>query len=146
MIDSRVNHLQAILRNFVDMFALSAVRFCLYIKVMPNQILTNINKQMKIVINQCHLCNHKIDSKLRDILLHYFYSVFDLFKYLCLKAYFILLKHFRGNNNFHFLKIVTSRLRRMNFENNIRVNKSAYLAQIDIMIDQQIIKFLNVDI
>jgi hypothetical protein len=146
VLDTRINHLPAILRNLVDMFALSAVRFSLYANVMPQQLASNSRLQFKIVLNQCHLCNQKIDAKLRHSLLVYFYSVFELFKYLCLRAYSRLLGRSRGGGKLAFVKIVNKHLRRMSCENNLKMNGAVYRKQIDDMIEQQALKFFNVEI
>ena len=141
---SRINNLQAIMRNFIDFFALSAVRFCLYTKVMPNQILNNPKLQMRIVLNQCYLCEQKLNFNLRQNIQQYFYSTFDLLKYICFKVFSTLVNHYQPKQHFQFLRLTRKYLRLMNFINGIRNNQVTYFGQLNILIEQQISKFFNV--
>ena len=138
-----VNNLQAILRNFVDFFALSAVRFSLYTKVMPPELLADDKLRIKIVMNLCHFCNKKIGSQLKNEVHQYFYSTFDLFKYMCLRTYSKLLGKYKVVGNFKFLKLVDNYLSHMDLERCLlRSNQKVYAKQINQMIDQQVVKFL----
>jgi hypothetical protein len=146
VLDNRhVNNLQAILRNFVDFFALSCIRFFLMYdaRAIPSQVSRNAHFQLKIIVNLCYYSNNKISVSLRNELLIYFYSTFAMFKFLCLRTYSCLIKHFKLTKHARLLKLIDVNLKKLNFSRCVKFNADVYFAQLATLIDQQIEKFLK---
>lgn len=139
----RVNNLQAIIRKFVDFFALSALRFFAMsdMNLMPDLISQNVTQQLRIILNLCHFSTRRLSVKLKQDLSDYFYSVFSLFKFLCLKTYSILIVHFRRKRQFHLLRVITASLRKLHFIRCIKFNSTEYYIELVALIYQQLDKF-----
>ncbi len=139
----RINNLQAILRNFVDFFALSCIRFILMYDsgIIPSQIIQNAHFQLKIILNLCHYSNNRISAHLRSELLIYFYSIYSLFQFLCLRTYALVIGKFKLKRHAHLLKIINVSLKKLNFLRCIKFNADVYFSQLVSLIDQQIEKF-----
>ena len=146
LINLRVNRIQAVIRNLIDIFALSAIRFQLLFKInaMPNEIMNDIRLQIKIILNQCYLGNHKIKSSLRDLIYDSFTSSFLLLKFICLSV-FTKVFHFNDCCNKKLSKlcaVLEKILSKLNFIKCIRLYDSSFIIfQLNVLIDQQLEKF-----
>jgi hypothetical protein len=147
LIDIKVNSLQAFLRNCVDLFALSVIRFLVLYKIMPNQLVKNAKLQLKLVLNLCYWLNNRISFSLVKRLLSYFYTCLSLFKYLCLKTYEYLIERIKvngtcaGKNHVGFLKIIKKVLEKLCFKRCLKVNSDYFYVQINQLIEEQCEKF-----
>ena len=142
--DSRINSIQAILRNFIDCFSLSSIRFYLLYNLMPSQIRNDLNLQFKLIANLCYLSDNKINFNLRNQLLEFFYSTFTLFKYLCFNVYILLLERLNLKLFKRLINFLKKKISNLNFLNCFKSIKSDVdLTQIDDLIKHQISKFNN---
>lgn len=147
VIDARLNSLSAILRNAVDIFALSVIRFMIMWKQMPEQLRNNVKLQKKLIINLCYFFNNKIKNKNIDNMLgKYFYSNFSLLKFFCFRTYCLLFVHFSRSFPQHnrLLNLLNANLKKFNFERCIKVKNSVIFSnQLIQLIEQQTNKFYN---
>ena len=143
VIDGETNSLQGILRNFADLFALSAIRFCILYKFMPSQLINNTKLQIKIILNLCYWLNNKIGSKLKHSIQAFFYSSFSLFKFICLRIYVLIFLKFNLNKFNKLIRLINVHLKKLNFIRCIKLNSDLYFIQLCKLIDQQILKFFN---
>lgn len=143
VLDYELNSFQAIMRNFVDFFALSAIRFCLLTKLMPVQFWQNFKLQIKLVLNLCYWLNNRIDARLKQFMLKYFYSSFSLFKFLCLRTYLLILLQFNSPRLAHLIRLINVNLKKLNFIRCIKFDCEIYFLQLIELIQQQFIKFSN---
>jgi hypothetical protein len=144
LIDAKVNSIQAILRNFVDFFALSAIRFMVLLDATPNQLQKKAQLQFKIILNLCHWLNFKLDKNLCVFLHKLFFSTFLLIKYICLTVYSKLIKTSKSTTKrSKLLKIIASSSDKINFVACFKYNQEFYMTQLHQIIDQQLEKFLT---
>jgi hypothetical protein len=146
LINLRVNRIQAVIRNLIDIFALSSIRFqvLLKIKAVPDEIVNDISLQIKLIFNICYLGNKKIKNKLKDLISDSFTSLYLLLKFLCLSVF---IKTLKLNNNSKFKKlcgVLEKLLNKLNFIRSIRLyNPNDVILQLHFVIDQQLKKFKN---
>ena len=147
LIDLRVNSVQAILRNFVDLFALSVIRFFLLYNTMPKQLTKNPKLQLKLMLNLCYWLNNRISFHLTQHLLQHFYTCLSLLKFLCLKTYSYLIRILKINNksalkkHSDILKLVNKSMEKLSFQRCIKHKSEHYFAQINKLIEEQLEKF-----
>ncbi|CAF0825356.1 unnamed protein product [Brachionus calyciflorus] len=143
VIDADTNSLQGIIRNFVDFFSLSSIRFCVLSKLMPSQMITNTKLQIKLILNLCYWLNNKISTKLKVSIEKYFYSSFSLFKFLCLRCYVLIFTRFNIKKFNGLIKLLNVHLKKLNFIRCIKSDGEIYLFQLSQLIQQQIVKFYS---
>ena len=143
ILDTRINSIQAILRNYVDVFAVTVIRFTILHQQMPSQIVANVALQFKIVLNPCYLFDNKISPNLKHILIDYFYSSLSLAKFICLQVYSILLPEVNKTKFNKLIKVINFKLKKIDFVNCIKFNRQFYLDQLNQIIGQQIEKFFQ---
>ena len=141
--NSSTNSLQAIIRNFVDFFALSSIRFFILFKLMPLDLVQNHKLQIKLFNNLCYHLNNRLPKKLRDEFLIYFYSTLNLIKFVCFRTYSILLAKFNQSRHNRLLKLINRNLIKLDFIRCIKSNQNEYFSQINTLIEQQVVKFYN---
>ena len=147
LIDIKVNSVQAFLRNCVDLFALSVIRFMLLYKIMPNQLTKNTKLQLKLILNLCYWLNNRISYGLMQRLLNYFYTCLSLLKYLCLKTYEYLIENINVNGtsaskkHAGFLKVIKKVIEKLSFKRCLKFNCDHFCIQIDKLIEEQCEKF-----
>lgn len=141
--DNKINSLNAIICNFIDCFALSSVRFSLLYKLMPIQLITNVDLQLKLINNLCYFSLTKIDSNLRIELNEHFYSTLNLLKYICFNVYFVILKKMNNKIYKPLLNLINLKIRKINFSNCFKNSIDIDKNQIDYFLKLQTLKFLN---
>ena len=146
-ISARTNSMQAVLRNFVDFFALSAIRFCLLFGTMPRELTASTRLQMRLIGNLCYHLNNVMSPSLRRELLAYFYSTLSLSRFLCLSAYVKLIGELRATRHHALRRLMQVHLRKLQFERCVRAaskqRRRAYFGQLDKLVEQQCAKFYN---
>lgn len=144
IIDHRTNSVQAILRNFVDLFSLSAIRFFILYKTMPQQLVNNPKLQVKLILNLCYWVNNRIGFGLGRQLLHYFYSIFSLLKFLCFTTYLNLIERVELNGvkkHSGLFNLIKINLKKLNFSRCIKADAEFIYIQLTELIEQQSDKF-----
>lgn len=143
LITLKINRIQAVVRNLIDIFALSSIRLHLLldIKAIPDEIMNDVSLQIKLILNLCYLGNYKIKSKLRDLVYDSFTSSYLLLKFICLNV-FIKIFRFNKTSCFKLCRVLEKLLNKLNFIKCIRLfNASDVILQLNCVIDQQLEKF-----
>ena len=146
LINFRINRIQAVIRNLIDMFALSSIRFqvLLQIKAIPDEIINDISLQIKLIFNLCYLGNNKVKKQLRDFIYESFSSLYLLLKFLCLNVFINTLKFNNKNNCKKLCRVLQKLLNKLDFIKSIRLyNANDVILQLNFLIDQQLEKFKN---
>lgn len=142
-----VNRLQAIIRNIVDILALSCIRYQLIYHTMPKSIQTNVTLQLKLINNLCFYLNNKLNKqKLIQELDEYFYNKLYLIKFLCYKTYSIIFKHFNQNKYSRLIFKLNKLLVKLfdggdDFKQVIKCYSNIIELELNELIEQQIRKF-----
>jgi hypothetical protein len=141
LLTTKINSIQAVLRNIIDFFALSAIRFVIMFKYSPQEVKENIGLQIRLVLNLSYLLNKKLNFFDKKIFQDLFLCTLSLFKFISLNVY-IRIFSFKSKCCHHNLKLVFMKiLDKQNFVNSIRFNKKHVCNQLITSIDKQLEKF-----
>ncbi len=141
--ENRINSFQAVLRNLVNCFGLSCIRFFIFsfYKLMPQQLVSNKSLQIKLIQNLCFWLEKNLTHHMRQELSEYFHSSLGLFQYLCFSTYLIILEN---KNQKALTKLLNGKLKSLKFLDCIKLkNAKTALDQIDCLIKQQTLKFVK---
>jgi hypothetical protein len=149
MINTKANSLQAIIRGFVDAFALSVARFIVMYKTQLNELIPYTHLQMKLILNCINLADRRISNDVRRDLTKYFYSTIILFRYLCFRTYSVFLSKLINKSrkfaNFKYLLRSINKIldKYCDFYESIRSdnNRETIQCEINQLIDEQLKKF-----
>jgi len=141
LLSTRINRFQAIIRNIIDFFTLSAIRFVVTYEHIPESVAHNLSLIIKVIFNLCVHLNKKIGFYLKSVICEHYCDSFSLFKYICLYVYVRILKYSGEKRHVKLTKILEKILTSFFFVNTMREQENAMQSQIDFVINQQLEKF-----
>jgi hypothetical protein len=143
LLTTKINSIQAVLRNITDFFALSAIRFVLMFKHGPQELKQYIYLQSRMVMNLSYLLNKKLSFFDKKIILDFFLCPLNLFKFISLNVY-VRIFSFKSESCHLKLKNVFVRiLTKQNFIDSIKSDRATVFKELNILIDRQLEKFKN---